>query len=512
MNRLLENAYNLGLQMMLGLALAWPSAPCQAQQPAAAQTTPAARPNLLTQIDAADYQLIRPYLSWLLKELSPSLAKIKKKNKENLEVLVRSTFPVPIGERILSGEAVKIYHPSLDQYRVRLRFENRDIGRDLTLRFEQAEPNSNKFSIYVSSPEFGLSASSETKIRFVAELWQDGSEILLTRLNFATMSQCPFLSKYAFCEQRIYNVDLEQKTVHRFDFDADEPRSDLMSLNSVQTQQDQGIRVGVLDMNFDYTNPELAKLLIPSLSTSQEPHPFLAFSGNKALREIRSYSVFEYETLKIALHGTHVSGIVAAKGEVVIIPLYWPENLTEAIDYAKSHGARVINISLGSDFVHFAQLDQAMKLNPDMMFVVGAGNQGREIKTVSQINPAGFFNENQITVAAVDSANRLQPWSNYSQRFVHLAADGVDVESLFTINSTARKSGTSMSAPQVTRTVARMLAIDPTLTPQQIKSILQQTVTTTPELKQKTIFGGALNEEAALEYVRSRKAANRRHM
>jgi serine protease AprX len=59
-------------------------------------------------------------------------------------------------------------------------------------------------------------------------------------------------------------------------------------------------------------------------------------------------------------------------------------------------------------------------------------------------------------------------------------------------------SGTSFSAPQVTGTIALMLEINPSLTPAQIRDILQRTATPMPQYYRYEVGAGMLNAHAAV--------------
>ena len=204
-------------------------------------------------------------------------------------------------------------------------------------------------------------------------------------------------------------------------------------------------------------------------------------------------------------HGTSVAG-VASKGsdDIAILPIRYSreqrEKFYSAVEYAFRRGSKIVNISLANNEKDtFKHLDRAIEDHPDMLFVVAAGNDGRDIDSVP-IYPASFDHSNMIVVAAGSIIKReLQPTSNYGVSSVDVAAPGMWIPVIEPENSMNIGNGTSLSAPQVTRIAAKIKFIRPELSPEQIKDIIRNSVTPVPELQDKVKYGGFVNEELALE-------------
>ena len=207
-------------------------------------------------------------------------------------------------------------------------------------------------------------------------------------------------------------------------------------------------------------------------------------------------------------HGTHVAGI-AAQGadDIAILPVRHPgadkERFYEAIQYAHARGSRIVNISLGSDDKEYWEnLSRAIEDHPDMLFVVSAGNDGRNIDILPRY-PSSFEHPNMLVVAAIDENGELADFSNHGKSSVDIAAPGEDILSTEPEGSTGEKSGTSMAAPYVTRVSAKVKAINPRLTPRQIIAIIRDSVEKIPELQMELKYGGIVNEDRALELAQS---------
>lgn len=74
---------------------------------------------------------------------------------------------------------------------------------------------------------------------------------------------------------------------------------------------------------------------------------------------------------------------------------------------------------------------------------------------------------NLLTVGAIDDHDKLTAFSTMGKN-VELYANGHRVESLIPGGQKVKFSGTSMAAPQVTNLAAKILALNPKLTPTQV--------------------------------------------
>lgn len=215
-------------------------------------------------------------------------------------------------------------------------------------------------------------------------------------------------------------------------------------------------------------------------------------------------------------HGSHVAGTIAATGDNGrgIVGVAWRTSIQpvralgrcggnwtdilEAMHWAAGlpvpgvpnnpTPARVINMSLGGpglcDDQTQALVDQVLARGT--FIAVSAGNDSANADDYS---PAGCYGVS--TVAATDPYGDLASYSNYSY-YIDIAAPGGD-KSRYTrydgIVSTVDNSGgspsgtyvydwyqgTSMASPHVAGVAALMLAVDPNLTPAQIKAIQAET-------------------------------------
>jgi len=239
-----------------------------------------------------------------------------------------------------------------------------------------------------------------------------------------------------------------------------------------EASRGRGIVVAVLDTGVDTDHPLLASHLLPGYDfVSGDADPTEAPDGID--------SDGDGMTDEALGHGSHVTGIVALVApEARILPLRVLDDdgrgdalgIARAIDYARLHGARVINVSLGM-LVEDRLVGDAIELARAEGIVVtaSAGNWGAE-------NPEEFPAEDEATVAVAASGadNRPTSFTSFGS-YVALTAPGEAIRSTFWNGHTAVWSGTSMSAPWVAGGAALLLAVHPAWTPSQVLDRMART-------------------------------------
>lgn len=214
------------------------------------------------------------------------------------------------------------------------------------------------------------------------------------------------------------------------------------------------------------------------------------------------------------MHGTHVSGIIAAerrngKGmdgiadNVRIMMIRAVPNGDEhdkdialAIRYAVDNGARVINMSFGKNLSPEKKwVDSAVKYAEikGVLLIHAAGNDNADVDTTDNFpNPniqhSNYTASNWITVGASSDPLAEPGFKSYTASFSNYGKEEVDVFAPGTrIYSTlpggknyGNLQGTSMAAPVVTGVAALILEYYPSLTPQQVKYCIEKSAVTPP--------------------------------
>lgn len=214
---------------------------------------------------------------------------------------------------------------------------------------------------------------------------------------------------------------------------------------------------------------------------------------------------------KSALHGTHVSGIIAAsrkngKGmdgvadNVKIMSLRavpdgdeHDKDIALAIYYAVDNGAKVINMSFGKGFSPEKKwVDDAVKYaeSNGVLLVHAAGNDAKNLDTTFNYpTPIMLDNSkpnNWITVGASgdpQAGGLTASFSNYGKNEVDVFAPGVRIYATVPGGNVYRDlQGTSMAAPVVAGVAALILEYFPTLSAAQVKMVIENS-SQAPELK-----------------------------
>ena len=110
-------------------------------------------------------------------------------------------------------------------------------------------------------------------------------------------------------------------------------------------------------------------------------------------------------------------------------------------------------------------LYNAIKSVPDILFICAAGNANSN-SSFNQMIPSSFQLPNLLTVGAVDQAGDEASFTSYGPT-VLVDADGYEVESVVPGGAKLRMSGTSMASPNTVNLAAKLIALDPQLTPEQ---------------------------------------------
>lgn len=282
------------------------------------------------------------------------------------------------------------------------------------------------------------------------------------------------------------------------------------------TTGSRSILVGSLDSGIDYTHPELASNVWMNPPEAAGA-PGVDDDGNGLVDDVRGWDWVsnDNDPADIGSHGTAGAGIIGAVGNngAGIAGINWQvslmalrvldaegrafaSNVIKGISYARSKGARVVNLSFGTSS-NLTSLRDALAAAPDVLFVVSAGNAGIDVDA-SPVYPCSYPLDNVICVAASDQHDNLAAFSNYGSTSVDLAAPGQALLTTSPGNDYAYRSGTSVAAPVVTGGAALVLSKAPSLTVAGLRDAVLGGVDQKPSLTGKTVTGGRLNLYRAL--------------
>jgi subtilisin family serine protease len=214
-------------------------------------------------------------------------------------------------------------------------------------------------------------------------------------------------------------------------------------------------------------------------------------------------------------HGTHVAGIVAARGgnrigvtgvapraRIMVIKALGRDaigsavTMAEGIRYAVANGAKIINMSVSGPgrSQAFEEAVNAADAAGALM-VVAAGNSGRNIDERPEY-PAAFPAPHLIAVAATSRTGRLVGISNRGAGTVDMAAPGQSIVSTAMGGDYEIRTGTSMAAPHVAGALALLAAAAPDLGTDALQAALLGSATRLGD-----VTNGALDVAGAMRRV-----------
>lgn len=308
-----------------------------------------------------------------------------------------------------------------------------------------------------------------------------------------------------------------------------------------------GIVVGVLDTGVDFFHPDLARQLAVNSAEDAnhngtfEPWPAAELrkgvsgdldgrddDGNGFIDDVIGYDFVDQSIVNAGDylgrdaipidehgHGTSVAGIIAATAnnkigiagiapgaKIKVLRCHditgnaEEDDIAAAIIYAAMNGVRVLNMSFG-DVMNTPLTRDALAFATERgcILVASAGNDGSELRRF----PASY--PGVISVAATTELDRRATFSSFGSQLT-ISAPGVGIWTTARGNSYRSFQGTSAAAPHVAAAAALLLAVQPDLSPAEVRGILQATAQDLGTKGWDTQFGaGLLNCETAVNAV-----------
>jgi subtilisin family serine protease len=270
----------------------------------------------------------------------------------------------------------------------------------------------------------------------------------------------------------------DPRAVDQWALDGDQP----MGIESAWRQTTgAGVTVAIVDSGADLGHPDL----VPNLWTNpgEIPGNGVDDDGNGYVDDVHGFDFVDGDgTPQDANgHGTHVAGIVGARGgngigtagvawnvKLMIVRVLdanaqgTTTSVAQGIRYAVDNGARIVNLSLAGptstpDLESAVQYAQAR----GVLVVVAAGNDGHDLASAPTY-PAAYGESNVIGVAATTRDGGLSSVSDYGPG-ADVAAPGEEILSTALGGGYEWRTGTSMAAPQVTGALALLASVRPDL-------------------------------------------------
>lgn len=259
------------------------------------------------------------------------------------------------------------------------------------------------------------------------------------------------------------------------------------------------VRVAVIDSGIDAGHPEFAGKIVEAKS----------FVGGSALRDEHGHGTFVAGLIAAAVNNAEGIAGLAPSAELLIAKVVTADrNISvdaeaRAIRWAVEKGARVINMSLGGvrdpldpgrdtfSPLESAAIAYAVSRGVVVVAAVGNSDQAPEVPWRYASYPAAL--PHVLGVSALAKDGSAPAFSNRDAIYNDIAAPGEDVLSTLPRALTAENpacaeqgyspcgpeeyreaEGTSFAAPQVSAAAAVLLAVRPSLWPEQVTAILER--------------------------------------
>jgi len=280
------------------------------------------------------------------------------------------------------------------------------------------------------------------------------------------------------------------------------------------------------------------------VNAGEIPGNFLDDEGNGFVDDVNGWDAYANDgTPPFNGHGTHVSGIIGARGDNVnqVVGLNWDVDLltvagsssqTSIVSIAYNYvleqksqwletggqrGANIVatNSSFGVNFGNCTTGDYPLWNDLyEAMGQVGVLSAAATMNTNANVDLQGDIPTScpspwLITVTNTTSADVRNPGAAYGATCIDLGAPGTAVRSTYLNNSTAALTGTSMASPHVAGAVAlvhaamsdslaRLVQVDPAAGALVIKELILSNVDPLADLQGMTVSGGRLNLHGAV--------------
>ena len=283
------------------------------------------------------------------------------------------------------------------------------------------------------------------------------------------------------------------------------------------TTGSKNVIIAVIDSGVDYTHPDLNGNIWTN--SGEIPGNGIDDDGDGYVDDVYGYDFINNkgDPMDDNGHGTHCAGVIGAVGNngVGITGLDWnvkimplkvlkadgtgdTASVLNAIAYAKAKGASIISCSWGGSAKSMALSDALA--NSGMLIVCAAGNTGVN-NDINPHYPSNYDASNIIAVAASDANDSKPSFSNYGPLSVDVAAPGDAILSTYPTNLGSQymsMRGTSMATPHVSGLAGLILAMDPTLSPTEVKQVIMNHVDPVSAFSGKIVSGGRINVKSAL--------------
>ncbi len=226
------------------------------------------------------------------------------------------------------------------------------------------------------------------------------------------------------------------------------------------------VRAALVDSGINYLLPEIAHGLARDADGKLIAYDFWDMDD-------RPFDSHPLSNGRVVRHGTRTASLFMHEApDAALVAYRYPRpdmtRMRQLIQHAVDNDVRVIGLPLGSNrsdlWTVFAEVARE---NPDLLFIASAGNNGRDIDQ-EPVYPAALDLDNMLVVTSADDFVRPADGVNWGRNSVDYLVPAENRRVIEFDGSTGKASGSSYAVPRALALAARLVAVHPDFTAEDI--------------------------------------------
>ena len=220
------------------------------------------------------------------------------------------------------------------------------------------------------------------------------------------------------------------------------------------------VRVGMLDSGVNYRLPEINRRLARDADGQLVGYDFWDMDDQPYDAHPVNSGFF------LQRHGTRTASLLLREAPAVdLVPYRYPRpdmsRMQALVEHAAENRVTILGMPLGSNRLEdWGSFERAARAHPEMLFVISAGNDGRDIDE-RPVYPAALDLDNLVVVTSADDFVQPAERTNWGRISVDYLVPAERLAALDYSGSETRVSGSSYAVARVTALAARLKAAHP---------------------------------------------------
>ncbi|MDH3762412.1 MAG: S8/S53 family peptidase [Gammaproteobacteria bacterium] len=256
------------------------------------------------------------------------------------------------------------------------------------------------------------------------------------------------------------------------------------------------LRVGMVDSGVNYLLPEINRRLARDADNRLIGYDFWDMDD-------RPYDAHPVNSgFFVQRHGTRTASVLLREADAVeLVPYRYPRpdmsRMQALIEHAASHGVEILGMPLGSNRPEdWSVFERSARAHPRMLFVVSAGNNGRDIDE-HPVYPASLDLDNLLVVTSSDDFVRPAVRTNWGRISVDYLVPAERLPALDYSGKATQVSGSSYAVSRITALAARLKITRPDWHAAEIVAELRRRYAGDSEAARKWVGGGYIADPLA---------------